>query len=70
MNQTYVKRKEMERFVPVIESRMPIYLADSLLNKKHKDDKYYEEVNATYGLLKDQLAIYYDIYKKGGWPHH
>ena len=64
----YVKRKEMERFVPGIKQD-PIYLADSLLNKKHKDDKYYEEVNATYGLLKDQLKIYYDIYKNGGWPH-
>ena len=63
----YVKRKEMERFVPVLKQDA-IYLADSLLNKKHKDDKYYEEVNAVYGLLKDQLAIYNDIYKKGGWP--
>ena len=63
----YVKRKEMERFVPVLKQDA-IYLADSLLNKKHKDDKYYEGVNATYGLLKDQLAIYNDLYKKGGWP--
>jgi murein L,D-transpeptidase YcbB/YkuD len=63
----YVKRKEMERFVPA-SKQDALYLADSLLNKKHKDDKYYENVNPSYGLLKDKLAAYYGIYKKGGWP--
>jgi len=62
----FVKRKEVERFVPA-QKQDAIKLADSLLNKKHKDDKYFDDVNTTYGLLKDQLAIYYDIYKKGGW---
>jgi murein L,D-transpeptidase YcbB/YkuD len=61
-----VKRKEIERFVPALKQDA-IRLADSLLNKKHKDDKYFEDVNVTYGRLKDQLRIYYDIYKKGGW---
>ena len=61
-----VKRKEVEHFVPSIKQDAA-KLADSLLNKKHKDDKYFEDVNATYGLLKDQLATYYDLYKKGGW---
>jgi L,D-transpeptidase YcbB len=64
----YVKRKEMERFVPALKQD-PVALVDSLINKKHKDDKYYEDANVTYGLLKDQLKIYYDIYKNGGWPH-
>jgi len=63
-----VKRKEIERFVPALKQDA-IQLADSLLNKKHKDDKYFEDVNVTYGRLKDQLGIYYDIYKKGGWQH-
>ena len=63
----YVKRKEMERFVPA-SKQDALYLADSLLNKKHKDDKYYENVNPSYGLLKDKLGDYYGIYKKGGWP--
>ncbi|HKZ68179.1 MAG TPA: L,D-transpeptidase family protein [Chitinophagaceae bacterium] len=63
----YVKRKEMERFVPA-SKQDALYLADSLLNKKHKDDKYYENVNPSYGLLKDNLADYYGIYQKGGWP--
>ena len=63
----YVKRKEMERFIPR-KKEDPIYLADSLLNKKHKDDKYFEDVNETYKLLKNQLEKYTAIAKKGGWP--
>jgi murein L,D-transpeptidase YcbB/YkuD len=63
----YVKRKEMERFVPA-SKQDALYLADSLLKKKHKDDKYYENVNPSYGLLKEKLNAYYDIYEKGGWP--
>lgn len=63
----YVKRKEMERFVPA-KKQDALYLADSLLKKKHKDDKYYEDVNPSYGLLKEKLALYYTIQTKGGWP--
>ncbi|HKO80553.1 MAG TPA: L,D-transpeptidase family protein [Chitinophagaceae bacterium] len=63
----YVKRKEMERFVPA-KKQDALYLADSLLKKKHKDDKYYEDVNPSYGSLKKKLAIYYDIQTNGGWP--
>jgi murein L,D-transpeptidase YcbB/YkuD len=63
----YVKRKEMERFIP-LKKEVPLALADSLLNKKHKDDKYFEDVNAPYKALKDQLGKYYNIAKAGGWP--
>lgn len=63
----YVKRKELERFVPIKKSD-PIQLADSLLSKKHKDNKYFEDINSSYKALKDQLQRYYDIYKRGGWP--
>jgi len=63
----YVKRKEMERFVPR-KKEDPIVLADSLINKKHKDDKYFEDVNQSYKLLKDQLVNYLKIAKDGGWP--
>ena len=42
--------------------------ADSLLNKKHKDDKYYEDVNELYGALKNQLQLYYQVAQQGGWP--
>lgn len=63
----YVKRKEMERFIPR-KKENAITLADSLVNKKHKDDKYFEDVNESYKLLKDQLARYLTISKNGGWP--
>lgn len=61
-----IKRKEMERFVP-FKKEDAMYLADSLLTKKHKDNKYYADVNPAYKLLKDQLQKYYDIAKRGGW---
>jgi len=63
----YLKRKEMERFVPR-RKEDPIYLADSLLTKKHKDNKYYEEVNESYKKLKVELGKYVAIAKSGGWP--
>lgn len=63
----YVKRKEMERFVP-FKKTDAIHLADSLINKKHKDDKYFEDVHQPYALLKEQLIKYTAIAKKGGWP--
>jgi murein L,D-transpeptidase YcbB/YkuD len=63
----FVKRKEMERFIP-IKKEDPIKLADSLINKKHKDEKYYEDVNNAYGLLKKELNRYNLIAKNGGWP--
>ena len=63
----YVKRKEMERFIPR-KKEDAMYLADSLLTKKHKDNKYFEDVHETYRALKEQLGRYYEIAKKGGWP--
>jgi len=63
----FVKRKEMERFIPRKKEDV-LQLADSLLNKKHKDDKYFEDVNPAYSTLKDQLDKYVDMAKKGGWP--
>ena len=63
----YIKRKEMERFIPR-RKEDALLLADSLITKKHKDNKYYEDVNKSYKLLKDQLKIYYTIAQQGGWP--
>jgi len=63
----YVKRKEMERFVPR-KKENPLDLADSIVNKKHKDDKYFEDVNESYKGLKDQLGKYLTIARNGGWP--
>jgi murein L,D-transpeptidase YcbB/YkuD len=62
-----IKRKELERFVPR-KKEDAMYLADSLLTKKHKDNKYYEDTNEQYKKLKDQLQNYYNIAKNGGWP--
>jgi murein L,D-transpeptidase YcbB/YkuD len=63
----YVKRKELERFIPF--KRMdPVLLSDSLLNKKHKDDKYFSDINQPYKVLSDQLRKYVSIVKSGGWP--
>jgi murein L,D-transpeptidase YcbB/YkuD len=39
-----------------------------LISKKHKDDKYFENVNESYNGLKDQLGKYLAIAKNGGWP--
>src|SRR5215831_705500 len=63
----FVKRKEMERFIPE-KKQDPLKLADSIINKKHKDDKYFENVNPSYKALKEQLSKYYAIAKNGGWP--
>ncbi|MGH2553389.1 MAG: L,D-transpeptidase family protein, partial [Chitinophagaceae bacterium] len=63
----YVKRKEQEKFIP-IKKLDPLKMADSLLNKKHSDDKYYEEVNEMYAGLKKELHLYYSLAKSGGWP--
>ncbi len=62
----YVKRKEQEKFIP-IKKQDPIAMADSLLNKKHSDEKYYEQVNDMYGNLKKNLQLYHEIAKAGGW---
>lgn len=70
INSTYekghVKRKEQEKFIPV-KKIDPLVMADSILNKKHKDDKYYEDVNEMFGTLKNKLQLYYDIARSGGW---
>lgn len=63
----YVKRKEMERFIPR-KREDPMELTDSLLSKKHKDEKYFENVNQPYKLLKVELIKYFNLVKQGGWP--
>ncbi len=63
----YVKRKEVERFIP-FKKTDAIVLADSLLNKKHKDDKYFADINQPYKQLMDGLKQYVAIAKSGDWP--
>lgn len=67
INKGYVKRKEIEKFIAAIK-RDPIEIADSLVNKKHKDDKYYADANQSYGALQNYLSKYVTVYKGGGWP--
>ncbi len=61
-----IKRKEMERFIP-LKKQDALFIADSLLTKKHKDNKYYSDVNEPYKLLKVQLQKYFTIVKNNGW---
>jgi murein L,D-transpeptidase YcbB/YkuD len=61
-----VKRKELERFIPR-KKEDAIKLADSLLTKKHKDNRYYDDANEQYKLLKQHLQRYLDVARKGGW---
>ncbi len=63
----YVKRKEMERFIPSKKAEH-IYLADSLINKKHKDNKYFDDISEPYRKLKEALVTYVQVAKSGGWP--
>ena len=67
LQEGYIKRKELERFIPSKKADA-LALADSLISKKHKDNKYYEDINKAYGLLKEQLRSYVAIAKEGGWP--
>lgn len=63
----YIKRKELEKFVPSMK-HSAVEIADSLISKTHKDDKYYEDVNPAYGSLKKYLEKYLAVQKQGGWP--
>ena len=60
----FIKRKEMERFVPQ-KKRESIAVADSLVNKEHKDGKYYSDVNEAYGKLLDAMEHYVAVAKAG-----
>jgi murein L,D-transpeptidase YcbB/YkuD len=63
----YVKRKQLERFIP-FKKEDAIQLADSLINDKQRDKKYYADINPAYKLLSEQLRRYVGIAKAGGWP--
>lgn len=62
----YVKRKEAERFIPS-KKVDAVEIADSLINKKHNDDKYFADINEPYKLLKIQLKKYLDITRSNQW---
>ncbi|SJZ64567.1 L,D-transpeptidase family protein [Sediminibacterium ginsengisoli] len=60
-----VKKKDLESLVPRKKEPV-IVLADSFVSKKAVNNEY-EAANSSYKLLKDQLALYVGIAKKGGW---
>ena len=62
----YIKRKEAERFIP-FKKVDAVDNADSLLNKKHSDDKYFSDINEPYKLLSEQLKKYLEIIKSNQW---
>ncbi len=62
----FVKRKELERFIPIKKEDV-MMLADSLLTHKHKDNKYFDNVNESYKKLKEEVSKYLQIAQNGGW---
>jgi murein L,D-transpeptidase YcbB/YkuD len=57
----------VETFVPI--KKNPILLfADSILSARNKEIEKYSKLNPAYDELRDQLAKYLEINKKGGWP--
>jgi L,D-transpeptidase YcbB len=63
-NQNNINRNNFYYLVPV-KKQDPMQLADSLLHKQ-KDSAQYAS-NKGYTALRQQLSIYYDIAKNGGW---
>jgi murein L,D-transpeptidase YcbB/YkuD len=61
-----VDDREFETFVP-IKKVSALALADSILSRKNKDNAKYAASNPYYSGLKEQLARYVAIHKKGGW---
>lgn len=61
-----IRRREMERFIP-LQKHDAMLLADSMLSKKHKDNKHYSDINQPYKLLSEQMQKYYTIVKNNGY---
>jgi murein L,D-transpeptidase YcbB/YkuD len=58
--------RSFETFVP-IKKVSALALADSILARKNKDNTQYAASNSYYNGLKEQLAKFVAIQKKGGW---
>ncbi len=59
--------RHYESFVPA--KKMPLLdMAESILSEKNVEDEKYAALNRFYHALKDQLLLYVQIYRKGGWP--
>jgi murein L,D-transpeptidase YcbB/YkuD len=63
----YLKRKELPKFIPAVKIN-GIEFADSFLNAKNRDNKYYDMELSQFRNLKQWLGNYMEVYKRGGWP--
>lgn len=63
-NQDIVNRNNIYYMVPV-KKQDPVQLADSILHKQTDTAQYAK--NKGYSALKQQLSIYYEVAKNGGW---
>lgn len=61
-----IDNREYEDFVP-IKKVSALVLADSILARKNRDNARYAESNPYYKGLRQYLAKYVEIQKKGGW---
>jgi murein L,D-transpeptidase YcbB/YkuD len=61
-----IRMHDLETFVP-IKKQSAMVLADSILSGKNKDNEKYAGTNPSYHGLKEQLARYVAIAKKGNW---
>lgn len=61
-----IKQKELEHFVPY-KKMDALYVADSLLSKKNKDDAAYMMVNEPFKLLVTELVRYNKLAKGEEW---
>lgn len=62
----YVKQDEIENFVPFMKVD-PLDEADSILQKRNKDKKYFIEINEPYKLLMAELTRYTALAKGNEW---
>ncbi len=64
--ETDLNHKHFETFIPV-KKQAVLFLADSILSDRNKEDEKYAFINPYYHGLKDQLEKFVAIHKKGGW---
>jgi murein L,D-transpeptidase YcbB/YkuD len=62
----YVKRKEIEKFIPYVKENA-IVQADSLLAELKRQKKDFADINKPYKLLSDQLERYLQMEKNKKW---
>ena len=62
----YIKRKEIERFIPFVKENA-LEQADSLLAELKRQKKDFADINEPYKLLSEELKRYVDIEKEKNW---